>query len=237
MDFLQRGIPAHREVNKEGNQGPYERKGLDRMTDLDRKILAKACGMCWHEWNPEYQNGMVANKINGRYEGWNNIPMCLKCDYRGVYGYNLTFTTPDDWKLARERVVEEHRSLFYPFAIEYGYYGDQPPIGGGAPVYKILSWWDNLSPDEHCQLAADFIKAYSGQFPQVADFITEIAEKKMPVDSTQITSGNGMPWEEMQRRLGLPVVSSTDIESFYKRNKESICGALELLNGRKEPEK
>ena len=43
--------------------------------------------------------------------------------------------------------------------------------------------------------------------------------------------------QEMQRRLGLPVVSSTDIESFYKRNKESICGALELLNGRKEPEK
>ncbi len=49
------------------------------MTDLDRRILTKACGLEWRERMLEH--GVI------------NIDR------------NPTFTTPDDWELVREKVV------------------------------------------------------------------------------------------------------------------------------------
>ena len=140
------------------------------MTDLDRKILAKACGVCWHNLWDKY--------------GYRRL-FCPLCGKQANKLDHPDFDTPDDWELVRAKVVV-------------------PNLDDFAEDFYLLSLYGWLleSPKELCQLAVDWIKSCPDLFPWVAEFIAEIAEKQLPSELTQITSGNGMPWEDMEKNNG-----------------------------------
>jgi len=135
------------------------------MTDLDRKILAKACGLREGHIYRLLDNGITVEcRQCGDTRDRDLIDEASQC-------LIPTFTTPDDWELVRVRVVLPNLNDFE---------GD----------FNLLSLygWLLKSPEECCQDAAGFIKSRHDLFPWVAE-IAEIAEKSCPPEKTQIIKG------------------------------------------------
>lgn len=77
-----------------------------------------------------------------------------------------SFTTPDDWELVRTKVVIQNVGAFTEFMGSVWFNKD--------PVMLYLNeWWLTLSPEECCELVADFILANSNLFPENAKAIIE----------------------------------------------------------------
>lgn len=122
------------------------------MTDLDRKILARACGLCWHEWVMEDDYIHAHCKLCGK-----------KGDYVDTEWPTLSFTTPDDWELVRVTVVVPHitinpSSFSNWICMRYSEYFDDS-----------TEWILTMAPAECCQMVADFIKESPDLFPWVAE--------------------------------------------------------------------
>lgn len=116
----------------------------EQISELDCRILAKACGLCWHEWKQDLGDASVS---------------CIHCGVELLpeTKVNPTFTTPDDWELVRVKVVRDYRGVFVEFILDDG--------------ITAIRWWLTQSPEELCRLAADFIKSHPGLFPWVVELI------------------------------------------------------------------
>lgn len=121
------------------------------MNELDRRILTKACGLCWHEPEDildEHNMPCVKCKVCGEvvyYLHFTDRPYCHE---------NHTFTTADDWELVRQKVVVPNQEAFCEHLDKHG-------------VWPII--WFSLSSEDRNKIAADFIKAQPNRFPWVVE--------------------------------------------------------------------
>lgn len=128
------------------------------MTENDRKILTRACGLCWHEPEDildEHNMPCVKCKVCGEvvyYLHFTDRPYCHE---------NPTFTTADDWELVRVKVIVPHIEDFSNHLYRIGY--DNIVINGEF-VFVFT-----MSPIALCEVAADFIKARPDLFPWVGE--------------------------------------------------------------------
>lgn len=108
------------------------------MNENDRRILAKACGLCWHE--------IVYDSDDGHY-------FCQLCGDIPEWPHNChpTFATADDWELVRQLVVVPNQEAFVVFL--------------WSEETWPLNKWIALSCERKCQYAADFIKTSPDLFP------------------------------------------------------------------------
>jgi hypothetical protein len=118
------------------------------LSDIDRKILARACGLGWPEPEPCPHCGYYCN---------NNTVFCRPPLQ------NPTFTTPDDWELVRVKVVVPHitinpSSFSNWICMRYSEYFDDS-----------TEWILTMAPAECCQMVADFIKESPDLFPWVEE--------------------------------------------------------------------
>lgn len=113
------------------------------MNENDRRILTKACGLCWHEWGQDKNDPEEA------------FPVCQKCNCRRYHvPDNPTFTTADDWELVRVRVVVPNQEAFCEYLDKHG-------------VWMII--WFSLSSEDRNKISVDFIKAHPNRFPWVVE--------------------------------------------------------------------
>ena len=77
------------------------------ISELDCRILAKACGLCWHEWKQDLGDASVS---------------CIHCGVELLpeTEVNPTFTTPDDWEMVRVRVVVPNALIIDSYLIWEG---------------------------------------------------------------------------------------------------------------------
>jgi hypothetical protein len=119
------------------------------ISELDCRILAKACGVCWHDY--KIGDGFVSTCSCGRRG-------CIVREFCG--SANPTFSVPDDWELVRVNVVVPNQEAFCEYLDKHG-------------VWPII--WFSLSSEDRNKIAADFIKARPDLFPWA---IIEMEEKK-----------------------------------------------------------
>lgn len=111
----------------------------------DRKILAKACGLVWHEITET--NGYYRCSCGASFHGLESLQA-----RRHAEKSNPTFTTPDDWELVRVKVV-------VPNLDEY------------ADAFDLVSKyaWLLQSPEDNCQDAVTWIRSRPDLFPWVRE--------------------------------------------------------------------
>jgi hypothetical protein len=124
------------------------------ISELDCRILAKACGVCWHDY--KIGDGFVSTCSCGRRG-------CIVREFCG--SANPTFSVPDDWELVRVRVIIPNLREFRDSLFLY--------VTSVCRDTSSLEWWWTKTPEEKCQIAADFIKARPDLFPWVVDFLRE----------------------------------------------------------------
>jgi hypothetical protein len=118
------------------------------ISELDRRILAKACGLCWHEWRQDMGDASVS---------------CIHCgaELLPETKDNPTFTTPDDWELVRVRVIAgPNVGAFHQWLIDHKSW-----LGSG------FEWWLMRTPEQCCQLVCNWIKARPDLFPWVGEMM------------------------------------------------------------------
>ena len=131
------------------------------LSESDRRILTRACGLCWHVENP------YVKTENGTYLF---SPYCKECGeviykdgwyYGGLIdNFHHDFSTPDDWELVRVKVVQGYRGAFGEFIVSDCIKDDG---------ITAIRWWLTQSPEELCRHAVNFIKAHSDLFPWVVE--------------------------------------------------------------------
>lgn len=121
------------------------------INETDRRILAAACKVEWLELTDE----MDTMKMVGKHRP--------------------SFTTPDDWELVRVNVIQDKIFIFSEWLLSrYPWENIWETKGTKA----ILAWFLTLSPEECCQLAADFIKANVNLFPEKVTEILGSSERE-----------------------------------------------------------
>jgi hypothetical protein len=131
------------------------------ISESDRRILTKACGLEWHEdvSNIYHPCSCSCGVEFGEYGG-ELLPIHL-------FYSNPTFTTPDDWELVRVNVVVPHitinpSSFSNWICMRYSEYFDDS-----------TEWILTMAPAECCQMVADFIKESHDLFPWVVEMEEE----------------------------------------------------------------
>lgn len=113
------------------------------LNDLDRRILAKACGLEWHEQTEITRHGYPGTRCSCGLEwDWKDT---------GCKG-NPTFSTADDWELVRVKVILPNILLFESIIYDNG-----------------IQWWLQKTSHELCKTAVDIIKAHPNRFPWVVE--------------------------------------------------------------------
>lgn len=118
------------------------------LSELDCKILARACDLEWHEdvSNIYHPCSCSCGVEFGEYGG-ELLPIHL-------FDSNRTFSTADDWELVRKEVVVPNQEAFCEHLDKHG-------------VWMII--WFSLSSEDRNKIAADFIKAHPNRFPWVVE--------------------------------------------------------------------
>ena len=118
------------------------------MTENDRRILAKACGVCWHDY--KIGDGFVSTCSCGRRG-------CIVREFCG--SANPTFSVPDDWELVRVKIIAgPNVGAFHQWLIDHKSW-----LGSG------FEWWLMRTPEQCCQLVCNWIKARPDLFPWVGE--------------------------------------------------------------------
>ena len=95
---------------------------------------------------------------------WHEWPYC------DIETPNRDFDSPEDWELVRVNVVVPHLNAFCAYAAHIV----KSPIPYG-DIVVAFEWWLTKSPEECCEIAADFILANLSLFPdEVQEKIKEI---------------------------------------------------------------
>lgn len=117
------------------------------LSDLDRRILARACNFCLHEKCEHVliKNDKAQCKVCGE---WTKV----KWDENGFYFPNPTFTTADDWEMVRVKVILPNILLFESIIYDNG-----------------IQWWLQKTSHELCQTTVDIIKSRPDLFPWVVE--------------------------------------------------------------------
>ena len=174
------------------------------ISETKRKLLTKALGECWHDWENEAYH--YPKYIGSRMF---MSAICKKCgeDLTEQFGdFHRTFSTAADWELVRVNVVVPNLNAFCAYAAHIV----KSPIPYG-DIVVAFEWFLTLSPEECCNIAADFILTNLDLFPEdVQEKIREIriieagldaikkTAEKFPPESSQIISGKRMPWERSE---------------------------------------
>ena len=120
------------------------------MTNLDLRILTRACGLEWHY--------LVSDKF-GALDHY--TCSCGKeyvskgAFYEHLVRSGVTFSTPDDWELVKVRVVIPNKEDFRPYLKEN---------------WTIFEWIGN-TPEQCCQLVCNWIKSRPDLFPWVVELM------------------------------------------------------------------
>lgn len=126
------------------------------MNELDCRILARACGLCWHE------------PSKATLENNTLICRCIHCgnvfDFADLeLGYNPTFDAADDWELVRQKVVVPH---LVEFCLYLGGCVGSPPYG----YYALsLEWILHQEPIHMIEKCLNFIRSRPDIFPWVVE--------------------------------------------------------------------
>ena len=123
------------------------------LSESDRRLLTKACGLCWHVKNP------YVKTENGTYLF---SPYCKECGeviykddwyYGGLIdNFHHDFTTPDDWELVRVKVVHSYLNDCIDYIID-----------------KRVSIAD--PPRQLCEVTCNWIKSRPDLFPWVVEMV------------------------------------------------------------------
>ena len=139
--------------------------------ETKRRILAAACNEKWHELitNPDFS-----------ITPWTGMYSC-SCGCWVSIGdksshINRTFTTADDWELVRTTVVVPKVDQFKTYLYSLLSQDDKYYNGWNS----VIGYWLTLSPEECCEIAADFVKANLNLFPE-AEKIREIMEQEKDI--------------------------------------------------------
>lgn len=122
------------------------------ISELDRKILTKACGL-------ESDKYWFCLKCYKELP-WTHVTYketCTKCGSLVIEKGGIPdFTAPDDWELVRVKVV-------VPNMIEYSRYMALTFIRGDA--YSVMLWMSKQTPENLCESVIEFIKSCPDLFP------------------------------------------------------------------------
>lgn len=130
------------------------------MNENDCRILARACGLCWHR---EAQNYAAGNyQCVCGYETPYESYFRRHCNEKN----NHNFSTPDDWELVRQKVVVPNALIIDSYLI-WGHVAYIANIGLG----KFSSWLLFMSPERLCQLICNWIKSRPDLFPWVVEMM------------------------------------------------------------------
>lgn len=122
------------------------------LSDLDRRILARACNFCLHEKCEHVliKNDKAQCKVCGE---WTKV----KWDENGFYFPNPTFTTPDDWELVRQNVVVPN---FYEITKD---------IDARSLIIALVM----QTPQMMCLFILNWIKSRPDLFPWITEMLKE----------------------------------------------------------------
>lgn len=131
------------------------------MTELDCRILARACGLEWHY--------LVSDKL-GALDHY--TCSCGKeyvskgTFYEHLVRSGVTFSTPDDWELVRVKVIivdTVRLDNFYHFVHQSWEHKICFPA--------TLEWILTLSPTDLCQLVCNWTKSRPDLFPWLVELM------------------------------------------------------------------
>lgn len=109
------------------------------MDENDRRILAKACGLCWHEYRQDDEK-----------DDYYRYCIHCGCSRAGVGDGRFNPTLPDNWEMVRVKVVVPNQEAFCEHLDKHG-------------VWMII--WFSLSSEDRNKIAANFIKSRPALFP------------------------------------------------------------------------
>ena len=140
------------------------------ISETKRHVLAAACGLERHENASNIYHPMACSC------GWERNERCNdEVLYDHIKESNLTFSTPDDWELVRVNVVVPHLNAFCAYAAHIV----KSPIPYG-DIVVAFEWFLTLSPEECCEIAANFILA------NLSLFLKEVQEKTREIGKEQV---------------------------------------------------
>jgi hypothetical protein len=121
------------------------------ISDLDRRILARATNTPWHE--------LVSDKLGVL----DHFTCSCGKEYvsKGAFLEHLircgvTFSTPDDWEMVRVKVILPNILLFESIIYDNG-----------------IQWWLQKTSHELCQTTVDIIQSRPDLFPWVEEMMEE----------------------------------------------------------------